>query len=91
MRWYLRHLLTMSMRPVKAEREIDASGLDCPLPILRAKRALATMESGQLLKIHTTDPRSQRDFAAFAEHTGNRIVQCSITPGKKFLFVIRRR
>lgn len=56
-----------------ADMEVDASGLKCPLPILRAKKALAQLASGQLLKVVTTDPHAGRDFQAFAEQTGNRL------------------
>lgn len=51
--------------------EVDASGLKCPLPILRAKKALAQLESGQVLKVITTDPHAVRDFQAFSKQTGN--------------------
>jgi TusA-related sulfurtransferase len=59
---------------IQIHKEVDARGLMCPLPILRAKKALADMESGQILKVLATDPGSQRDFAAFAKQTGNEIV-----------------
>ena len=51
--------------------EVDASGLKCPLPILRAKKALSQLESGQVLKVVTTDPNAVRDFQAFSKQTGN--------------------
>ena len=51
--------------------EVDASGLKCPLPILRAKKALAQMESGEVLKVITTDPHAEKDFQAFCKQTGN--------------------
>lgn len=54
-----------------ADLEVDASGLKCPLPILRAKKALAQLQSGQVLKVITTDPHALRDFQAFAKQTGN--------------------
>ncbi|MEE1652306.1 sulfurtransferase TusA family protein [Brachymonas sp. G13] len=54
--------------------ELDASGLSCPLPILKAKKALNTLESGQVLKIITTDPGALRDFQAFAVQTGNALL-----------------
>ena len=72
-------------------KEVDARGLNCPLPILRAKKALADMESGQILKVLATDPGSQRDFAAFAKQTGNGIVETTTTQDKTFIFLIRRR
>jgi tRNA 2-thiouridine synthesizing protein A len=75
---------------IQIHKEVDARGLNCPLPILRAKKALADMESGQILKVLATDPGSQRDFAAFAKQTGNGIVE-SLTQDKTFIFLIRRR
>jgi len=53
------------------DSEVDASGLKCPLPILRAKKALAQMSSGAVLKVITTDPHAERDFQAFCEQTKN--------------------
>ena len=55
-------------------KELDTRGLNCPLPILKAKKALAEMESGQLLKVVATDPGSMRDFQAFSRQTGNELV-----------------
>jgi tRNA 2-thiouridine synthesizing protein A len=75
---------------MQVHKEVDARGLNCPLPILRAKKALADMESGQILKVLATDPGSQRDFAAFAKQTGNEIVESS-TQDKTFVFLMRRR
>lgn len=75
-------------------KEVDARGLRCPLPILRAKKALADLQSGEVLKVLATDPGSQRDFAAFAKQTGNQIVDSSVdTSGeeKVFTFLMRRR
>lgn len=54
-----------------ADLQVDASGLKCPLPILRAKKALAQLQSGQVLQVITTDPHAVRDFQAFAKQTGN--------------------
>jgi tRNA 2-thiouridine synthesizing protein A len=71
-------------------KEVDARGLLCPLPILRAKKALADMESGQILKILATDPSAQRDFAAFAKQTGNELVEMAVHE-KVFMFLMRRR
>jgi tRNA 2-thiouridine synthesizing protein A len=71
-------------------KEVDARGLLCPLPILRAKKALADMTSGQILKILATDPSAQRDFAAFAKQTGNELVETS-SHEKVFTFLMRRR
>ncbi|WP_026922130.1 sulfurtransferase TusA family protein [Mycoavidus cysteinexigens] len=72
------------------DKEVDARGLICPLPILRAKKALADMQSGQILKVLATDPGAPRDFAAFAKQTGNQIIEVS-TQDKVFTFLMRRR
>ena len=71
-------------------KEIDTRGLNCPLPILKAKKALADMLSGQLLKVVATDPGSTRDFQAFAKQTGNDLVDQK-TVGTDFVHVLRRR
>ncbi len=55
-------------------KELDTRGLNCPLPILKAKKALAEMQSGELLRVVATDPGSLRDFQAFAKQTGNELV-----------------
>lgn len=75
---------------MNADRELDARGLNCPLPILKAKKALAEMSSGQLLKVIATDSGSVRDFQAFAKQTGNELVQQD-TAGPDFVSVLRRR
>jgi TusA-related sulfurtransferase len=72
------------------QREIDTRGLNCPLPILKAKKALADMASGELLKVVATDPGSMRDFQAFARQTGNELV-AQQTAGEEFIHVLRRR
>ena len=71
-------------------KEIDTRGLNCPLPILKAKKALAEMSSGQLLKVVATDTGSIKDFQAFAKQTGNELVQQE-TVGAEFIHVLRRR
>ena len=71
-------------------KEIDTRGLNCPLPILKAKKALADMASGQLLKVVATDSGSLRDFQAFAKQTGNELVEQQ-TVGEEFIHVLRRR
>lgn len=74
------------------QREIDTRGLNCPLPILKAKKALAEMHSGELLRVVATDPGSMRDFQAFARQTGNELVQQETTSaGAEFIHVLRRR
>jgi len=71
------------------DQELDASGLNCPLPILRAKKTLSGMESGKVLHIIATDPGSVKDFEAFAKQTGNELLE-SKEEGGKFLFLIRK-
>ncbi len=57
------------------DRDLDVKGLNCPLPILRTKKALAEMETGQVLRVQATDPGSLKDFPAFAKQTGNDLVE----------------
>ena len=71
-------------------KEIDTRGLNCPLPILKAKKALADMASGQLLKVLATDSGSLRDFQAFAKQTSNELVEQQ-TVGEEYVHVLRRR
>lgn len=71
-------------------RELDTRGLNCPLPILKAKKALAEMASGELLRVISTDPGSVRDFQAFARQTGNELVE-QTSSAKDFAHVLRRR
>ena len=73
-----------------AQKEIDTRGLNCPLPILKAKKALAELQSGQVLKVVSTDPGSVRDFQAFARQTGNELVE-QVTAGDNFVHYLRRR
>ena len=75
---------------METNKEIDTRGLNCPLPILKAKKALADMASGQLLKVLATDSGSLRDFQAFAKQTGNELVEQQ-TLGDEFVHVLRRR
>jgi tRNA 2-thiouridine synthesizing protein A len=74
----------------KVDREVDARGLNCPLPILRTKKALNDMTSGQLLRVLATDPGSVRDFEVFAKQTGNELVQHGEENGS-FVFLMKRR
>ena len=69
--------------------ELDASGLNCPVPILRAKKALSGMDAGQVLHIIATDPGSVKDFEAFANQTGNELME-SKEEGGKFHFLIKQ-
>ena len=72
------------------DRELDARGLNCPLPILRAKKALTDMQSGQVLKIVATDPGSVKDFQAFSKQTGNELLSHA-EANKEFTFFMKRR
>lgn len=69
---------------------VDASGLRCPLPILRAKKALATMISGQILKVISTDPNALSDFTIFAEQTGNILTNQFQQTDQTFIFLRKR-
>jgi tRNA 2-thiouridine synthesizing protein A len=71
-------------------KELDTRGLNCPLPILKAKKALGELTSGQLLKVVATDAGSVRDFQAFAKQTGNELVEQQ-TLGVEFIHILRRR
>ncbi|KQM79854.1 sulfurtransferase TusA family protein [Xylophilus sp. Leaf220] len=71
-------------------KELDTRGLNCPLPILKAKKALSELHSGQLLKVVSTDAGSVRDFQAFARQTGNELVEQQ-TEGTDYIHVLRRR
>ena len=75
---------------MQAHKELDTRGLNCPLPILKAKKALAEMISGEVLKVVATDPGSVRDFQAFARQTGNELVEQS-SDAADFVHYLRRR
>jgi tRNA 2-thiouridine synthesizing protein A len=72
------------------QKELDARGLNCPLPILKAKKALAEMTSGQILRVLATDPGSVRDFQAFCRQTGNELVGQSES-NQEFTFFMKRK
>ena len=75
---------------MKVDKEVDARGLNCPLPILKAKKALAEMESGQVLRIVATDRGSIPDFQTFAKQTGNQLLEQQ-TVKNEFIHLMRRR
>lgn len=75
---------------MEVNKELDTRGLNCPLPILKAKKALTDMQSGELLRVVATDAGSVRDFQAFAKQTGNELVEQQ-TAGAEFIHVLRRR
>ena len=72
------------------DKELDARVLNCPLPILRAKKALSDMTTGQILRIVATDPGSVKDFEAFAKQTGNALVD-QAAAGKEFTFFLKKK
>ena len=80
----------MSDAVIPVDREVDARGLNCPLPILRAKKALNDLASGQVLRIRTTDPGAERDFEAFARQTGNALLQVEQRDGEQAFYLKRR-
>jgi tRNA 2-thiouridine synthesizing protein A len=73
-----------------ANREVDAVGMNCPLPILRTKKALADMQSGEILKIIATDAGAKHDFPAFAKQTGNQLIATEVV-NDTFVFYLKRR
>ena len=75
---------------IHIDRELDARGLNCPLPILRTKKSLNDMVPGQVLKVLATDPGSVRDFQAFSKQTGNQLLSSTEDKGE-FLFLMRKR
>ena len=72
------------------DKELDARGLNCPLPILRCKKSLTDMTSGQVLRILATDPGSVKDFQAFAKQTGNELLS-SEPADKEFIFLTKKK
>jgi len=72
------------------DKELDARGLNCPLPILRAKKVLGEIGSGQTLKIIATDPGSVKDFQAFAKQTGNDLLESSEASGEYTFFIKKK-
>ena len=72
------------------DKELDARGLNCPLPILRTKKALTDMASGQVLKITATDPGAVKDFQAFCKQTGNLLLSSDAT-AQEFVFFMQKK
>ena len=71
-------------------QDLDTCGLDCPLPLLKAKQALNRMQSGEQLRVRATDPGSQRDFRVFAEQSGHQLLESSATDGV-YCYVLKKR
>lgn len=78
------------MSAINHDKELDARGMNCPLPILRARKALGELASGQVLRILATDPGSVKDFEAFTKQTGNELLS-SASGEKEFTFYIRKK
>jgi tRNA 2-thiouridine synthesizing protein A len=76
---------------MKVDKEVDARGLNCPLPILRTKRALAELDTGQIVRVLATDPGSVKDFQAFAKQTGNELVKQDEKEDQTFEFFLKRK
>lgn len=76
---------------MQIDQQIDLSGLRCPLPILRAKKALAKMNSGEVLEVLATDPGAPKDFEAFCRQTGNELLSSHEMPEGSFTLVLRRK
>jgi len=70
-------------------KELDTSGLNCPMPILRAKKALKELQPGDILRVTATDPGSVKDFESFAKQTGNELLE-STTEGESFIYRLRK-
>jgi len=71
------------------DKELDTSGLDCPMPILKLKQALKSMQSGQRVRVIATDPGSQSDFPAFTAQTGHRLLETSVS-GDKYIYLLEK-
>jgi tRNA 2-thiouridine synthesizing protein A len=75
---------------LECDRELDTRGLNCPLPILRTKKALNELVTGQVLKVVSTDPGATKDFQAFSRQTGNALVGSSEADGE-FVFYLKKK
>jgi tRNA 2-thiouridine synthesizing protein A len=80
----------MCIVTIEFDRELDARGLNCPLPILKTKKALADMQTGQVLRVMATDHGSVRDFQAFARQTGNQLL-AQEQDEESFIFFMQRK
>lgn len=75
---------------MNVDKELDARGLNCPLPILKTKKSLAGMTAGQVLKVVSTDPGSVKDMQAFANQTGNALVSSTVEKGE-YVFLMQKK
>jgi len=76
--------------PPVPHRQLDVTGLKCPMPILKTKKALAEMGSGEILEIHATDPAAKDDLAAFARQTGHVLLQIREAAGQLIFYLQRK-
>ena len=76
---------------MQTHKELDARGLNCPLPILKAKKALSEMNTGEVLRVMTTDPGALRDFQAFSRQTGHELIDQQTVSDQEAVHVLRRR
>src|SRR6186997_2512224 len=81
---------TIEARPMNFDKELDARGLNCPLPILRTKKALSDLQSGQVLKVLATDPGSVKDFQTFARQTGHQLLSHDEVD-REFTFFMKKK
>lgn len=82
--------MTFRRHDINFDKELDARGLNCPLPILRTKKSLAELSTGQILKISATDPGAVKDFQAFAKQTGNELLS-SAQNDAEFVFFMKKK
>ncbi len=78
------------MENITANKTLDTSGLNCPLPVLKTKKALEDMQSGEILEVIATDPGAKADIPAFCQRTGNELVKM-VEEGEKILFYIKKK
>jgi Predicted redox protein, regulator of disulfide bond formation len=81
----------MKTTDITPDKEVDACGLMCPLPILRARKALSEMASGEILRVYATDPGSKQDFLSFTKQTGNRLLASGENAEGKYWFILARK
>lgn len=79
----------VSSKMTEVHKELDVRGYNCPIPLLRAKKALSGMQAGELLRVLTTDPGSEIDFKVYAEASGHELISFEENDGK-FIFVLRK-
>ncbi len=73
-----------------ADHKLDTRGLNCPVPVMRMKKKMESLSSGQTLRVMATDPGSVQDFRAYAKQTGDKLVESSKDPNGDFIFVLKK-